>query len=82
MDRQICTTRHNTHIPYIDNVDMQNDICHSPPPPSYHRCDKDGQVDYHELTLQLSRSTQARKLADPHLASLTGRDYADPRGKK
>ena len=59
---------------------MQGDHYSLPSPPL--RCDKGGQVDYHELTLQLSRTTQARKLADPHLASLTGRDYADPREKK
>ena len=40
-----------------------------------------GSVDYHKLTLRLSKPGSSN-LDDPHLASITGRDYTDPSEKK
>ena len=48
----------------------------------YFSCSKNGMVNYHEFTLQLSKLLKPIQAQDPHLSSLTGRDYGDPKVKK
>ena len=48
----------------------------------YFSCSKNGMVNYHEFTLQLSKLLKPIQALDPHLSSLTGRDYGDPKVKK